>query len=857
MDPVINICGPIPEICERAIRKFISIGGNSVPVFLFWDDGTLLGRIEMCACFLRRFQAKPGDEKIAPFIFRGSVNKNLKSEINLSILNFVTISDLLVPTSVISLKELFPIIEGYFSDSLILHRKFNLGKETHEKPASKKLWNAQLQLFEESKPLRPNAFFVDDRASAEQKDEPGYQYLLTSGQKLKDMGFGKVFFATEIPFSKEVVVYTLKEGKMENVESWQGEKDISDIDIFFVDIVEVLQEDDKEMKLSGIQRDLSQLHRHRAILPYPQIYMLSHLRRELVSHICLSHGADYYLEKREFDLDAPKPLNEILYNTTKVNTPEIVSENENDFFEKCQSADWFNIYQRFKEKDKGLVEVEQQDCLKWCQYANLLFSKKYKIENIEFIRPFAGGMSGSQVLLVRPEDGLGTQRERVLKIDDKNQIAAEVYAYLKYIEPYSIRGFAKVESEYYLSGENAVMSYEYMGNFDETTVDRDIDELSACFLKIPHDQMLKLIKALLLNLKKIHKNSTKKKRTEWDVFWFFRRELAAIPLEELPKRKDSVEFELTMVKGSGVRFSYYDREKKNLKYLQTFLLRNPKDLLGPDYMIRPGKRFKASPPLFNDEDDKPFVDLGSALINAQGKIRKRINGENKNELMQLIHLQENLKKFISCCLKLNDNLVLVAEKALKSYDEAEPWGVVHGDVHMKNIFVSDSETWLIDYGKTREGPPAIDFVCLEYDIRNRFITPIIGHILKNNKQDPEKWLSRLLVIVRVLENVISQTDGGKIDCGILKKNLGVDDNQIEVMLVEVILKAIYAIRYLRNYAFNNLYKGKGKSYWLVLFLYLIRVVQYYSMEAEYVDGPIGTAWAAILADDIYQKKLKD
>lgn len=194
-------------------------------------------------------------------------------------------------------------------------------------------------------------------------------------------------------------------------------------------------------------------------------------------------------------------------------------------------------------------------------------------------------------------------------------------------------------------------------------------------------------------------------------------------------------------------------------------------------------------------------------------------------------------------LGLDDKLVELAEAAAGNDAYNEPWGIVHGDLHMENVFVNDNEVWVIDYGKTREGPPAIDYAAFEYDVRYRFLFPLLSSKVKHLMECPDKWLQTLIDCIGSFEDSIMT----ETEVPAWSELSGLDQGQHETFE-----RALQTILKVRSSAFSQIYKGNERSYWLVLFLYLIRVVQCYHIEAGHEDGPVGTLWAALLAKKIYE-----
>ena len=834
--------GPIPRPIKRALRKVVSVIGLENPVHLIWDDGTNMGRIEACSAFLGRYESSTWNASISvcqfspvpnmePFISTANVHY-MGIPFNLSQLfeyakNPVEIKD-----------ELKEDIKNTLDDLLVLYRKKALGDETHEKPVSKELWGKPLPIVEKETPLRPTALFVDDRMG--QLGKKGYAYLIDAGRKLSSMGF-EVWGCQKVPDSTTVSAWNFDPENGFQPASKLDLNDIGNIDIVFLDIVEMPTDPNAKITLPGIHRDLKILSRERSVLPYPQIYMLSHLRRELAAHLCLSQGANYYIEKRELLLDAPRLLPEILHHTTTIRGPESIAALEGVELDAEQTASW-TLEKLFPEKVGAKDASDRLNEL--CKYAYLLYSQNHHIREVTLVRKFDVGLSGSIVLHVRPEDDLGRQRDRVMKIAGKYQMASELRAFSRYIEPYALRGFARVEDNWLVFGEEGAISYEHVGSAkNENDGDGAIIGLHEAFLQTSRAGLDDTLTVLFLRLKVLHTGRHEPQKV-WEVWKYFRRELASSRLSEWQVTNGGEScFEILLVRaretkkgGSEALVALCVEQDKGAPALKTWRITEAQTVLGPDFLIRPGKKFRDK----TRSPKKPFVSTTTA-------IDKVIKNKEKYPAGNILKaLRSEAQKYIKR-LGLDDKLVELAEAAAGNDAYNEPWGIVHGDLHMENVFVNDNEVWVIDYGKTREGPPAIDYAVFEYDVRYRFLFSLLSSKVKHLMECPDKWLQTLIDCIGSFEDSIMT----ETEVPAWSELSGLDQGQHETFE-----RALQTIRKVRSSAFSQIYKGNERSCWLVLFLYLIRVVQCYHIEAGHEDGPVGTLWAALLAKKIYEKSLR-
>jgi len=330
-----------------------------------------------------------------------------------------------------------------------------------------------------------------------------------------------------------------------------------------------------------------------------------------------------------------------------------------------------------------------------------------------------------------------------------------------------------------------------------------------------------------------------------DIWIYYRRELAGHKVDASSFLEGKERFEILHArnvatpKNGSALLGRSVTKPVTLDHLRTWLVTQPAHL-GPEWLVRSGKAFSASLPDAN-ENAMPFVTVSKLMEDIS--LGNMVRGKPASKRLQKLrdHVLLKLKES-----PLDTYIVQLASDGIKRKGDSEPWGVVHGDLHADNIFVGDAGIWMIDFGKTRPGPPAIDFVLLEVDMRMRHLVPMLGSSLRSRMKKPGDWCDAMIALVHTFEDSLE---------GIASRSERRSYSVIGAPGIKRVERARRAILRIRGLAWGDCYRNAHRSYWLVLFLYLIRVVQCYRNEAETKFGPVGTLWAAMLAERVYERHL--
>lgn len=695
--------------------------------------------------------------------------------------------------------------------------------------------------------LQARALLIDDHVTLDPESSVSNHWYKSASELLR-LGF-EVFLANRLESSNSDfsgvtienpirVVKDNDEIRLEPTSKDDRVLDMKSVDVVFLDIAEEIEK--QQFILSGLGRDLHLLNSMRSLLPVPQIYMLSHLKRPLIAHLCLANGADYYLEKEEFLHDRPFPLGKLLVHTTKTLRGRDISHIKPEHWLPEVEDDWDRF---LKSEYAAETNSEKQKQIQEHQtnvrtFAYQLYGQTHHVDRVAFLKILGGGLSGAAALFVRPHDKHGAQRPRVMKVASKYETAMELHAYKHLVEPYVSDGFARIESNWVTKDDLGCISYEFAGADYEG---ERVVEFEAVKDLLSVERAIQYLDLLFERMDTLHCKVLSAEESEKDLLEvgrYFRSELVPPTIHAWPKNSDesdnSSDFEILKVSSDDdktltAKVGLKQCTQRGIESLRTWSVKDAEQNLGPKWLLYPGKTFRSVLPSSNEG---VFQKCGCIL-----------NGVENEKVSQL---KKRFEKY-----KLDDALVTAINKSMgdnpKEPWKSTPWGIVHGDLHTNNFLVNGdvdgAALWIIDYGKTRQGPPAMDYIVLEYELK-RGLFALLGHYLENKTLSAEEWVSTVMDFACAFEEALGGASfkPPKI-CVALQKN-------------PAITRAIHLIRHIRRRAFHKFYDGeKRRHYFLFLFLFYIRVTQHYKGEAKEDYGPVGIALAAAAAKRIYEKDL--
>jgi thiamine kinase-like enzyme len=718
---------------------------------------------------------------------------------------------------------------------------------TAHNSAVKELWQGN-DVKIEGNVLQARALLIDDHVTLDPESSVSNHWL-KSASKLLGLGFD-VFLAKRLESPENnLEALTIKKPLQAKIGVNKTELiphtvhgialDMSDVDVVFLDIAEDIG--GQQFILSGLGRDLHLLNSMRSLLPVPQIYMLSHLKRPLIAHLCLANGADYYLEKEEFLHDRPFPLGKLLAHTTKTLRGRDISHIKTEYWLPKVVDEWDKFLKSdYDAETDNVKKKEIQDYQSNVRtFAYQLYGQTHHVNRVEFLKVLGGGLSGAAALFVRPHDKHGAQRPRVMKVASKYETAMELHAYKHLVEPYVSDGFARIESNWVSKDDMGCISYEFAGADYEG---EQVVEFEAVKDLLSIEQAIQYLDLLFGRMDTLHCKVLSADESERDLIEagrYFRSELVPPTILEWPKKSndsnDTFIFEILKVsinddKTLTAKVGLKQYAQQGIESLRTWSVKDAEQNLGPKWLLYPGKTFRS------------VVPGNDAYIGQEcGCILNGIESEKVKEL------KSKLEKY-----KLDQGLVDIINTAMgdsppKQWKITTPWGIVHGDLHTKNFLVNEdvdgAGLWIIDYGKTRQGPPAMDYIVLEYELK-RGLFALLGHYLENKTLSAGDWVSTVMDFACAFEDALGGASfkPPKI-CVALQKN-------------PAVTRAIHLIRHIRRRAFHKFYDDDRKyHFFLFLFLFYIRVTQHYKGEAKEDYGPVGIAWAAAAANALAKDYL--
>ncbi len=864
-----NYYGFPNKTIAKALTKVLSMFRKNSHIAFFWNSGGKLSSMQSLLQFLleveenRTAQLKVfqvGDGRSESFLCKNTIPeldlKNIISEI------FSTQNDSIIDIS--KIKD--AVKEGL---DRICH--YEIKPITEHGEAIDEIWKNEIEFHDKDKkkPLRATALIVDDRVD-ETKDD-STDYLIKAACFLWSLGI--TTFLTESISKMEKGCLkelgkewnepenTLVDVKKDNDKNLNLE--LCNIDLILLDIAAKSKdssgEDEEVLDFIGIKHNLHHVTRERTILPFPQVFMLSNLRRESISHLCSALGADYYIEKSELQFKKPFQLSKILRHTIEVDRGHTT-----DTDDKVPEPDpsWIKVLS-FDKNSSNENSFSPDDLHR---LGHCLYGQFNKLSELELIREIVGGQSGAITLEVQPKikGNKVKLRIRLMKIAGKYEMAAELQAYQKYIQPFVNSGFARIENLWAVQKQYAAISYEYAGKYYKI----DSSKLSTFYdyFKISKNSETDFrifLNNIYSSLDQLHnqKISGEELVDEWEVWKYYRKRLGSNILNEWTVTGNVEEqYQILSVRKRGISdisitIGHKLKKENNPGDMQTWYLECKKDEnpLGPVWMVRPGKTFYSLPP-----------QKGSEFIITDVCMRLDRFVKDKVKTNETKKLYEYIKTKIKT-MRLEQIANELATRALNSGNKV-PWGITHGDVHSMNILLTTEkninnnidEHWFIDYALSEPGPPAVDFVIMEWDLRERFLVQKLGEALIDQQSEPSVWYDKVKEAIINFENLVA---GGQpeAESSILSD---IDTNSFN--------KVLFSIRHIREeIAFkhetspgakdNGIYSGRygRRDYALVFFLQCIRVLHRYNQLVKAELGPVGIIWAALTANSVYENYLSN
>lgn len=824
--------GGVPHPLQRAIAKTLAFLTRDRTYCFFWESGDEVARVNGYSTFLQDCaELKP---PLHAYRMRLSVDTGQDMPDRPVEWPFPFDLETLLKLPSTPLDKIRDSVHVELLAAAADYKKRTLRDLAHHSAVTP-LWRHTLAEWRKGRPLRPSALVIDDRVAA--LKGAGFQYCLAAARTLESWGW-EVLLSDSIENVRNGLFRRLAAGG-NALSDEQTKRNPGTFDVIFVDIVRESVErvaGSGRLDLDGIRDDLFFLSRGRSVLPFPQIFMLSNLPREMIAHVCHALGADYYYEKQEFLRCGEAEFHRTLAHTISVARGSATQLASPKISLSPEGQNWTLEALFGKERGPGRDEKRRDDV--W-GISERLYSTAYELRQLLLVKKYSEGFSGALTLEVVPENPQGRQKHRILKIANTFEMAQELASYAQYIQPFVSTGFARIEPHWAVADGEAAISYEYAGDGPDSTSAHLLDILSdASGLAWKKGHAMRALQCVSL-LHNLNYDRIPESHGEKDVWLFFRFDLLghASQWGMAPGPSSPEEFEILRVRGwkanapeSAVVGCV---EVKDIRDLQTWYISLTQDL-GPEWMIRPGKRFLGT---------RPEIKTSAIFAPATQAIRNVLS-DRKGSLPPIQEARLNAAKEYIDAMRLNERVEKQAALSFTTYaHQTIPWRVVHGDLHMKNIMVENASNslWVIDYGKTRLGPPTIDYLVLEHDFRLNFLAPLLGAKLdKQEALDPVTWCQKVAECVLGFE---SQVVRARKRGGPVWASLKLDE--LKGRLVERTLRQVREIRR----AAGQGVQGSSRLPLLCEMLYMFRTLQSFKKEAEASYGPIGLIWAAVVMDN--------
>lgn len=603
------------------------------------------------------------------------------------------------------------------------------------------------------------------------------------------------------------------------------------VDVFFLDIVNQHRDGNKESVLEGVVEALPFLRIARELQTFPLIIMLSDLPAADISHLCYRAGANYYLEKDLFLYypDITDYLSKILwhliigkYELSK-SSPNKVAVNDLKRWEWTENED-----------DRELEDISYT-----IKMIRSLYERDFHINRVDLLEKFGGGFGGGQTIAIQPwikkDDTENKIAPRIVKINRIDKMIQEWTAYHHLIATNTTHSFARIEPYFYRDHHNAIIAYTLAGSSNAYDAGKITDSYEMlitrhrCSKKIPH----LLFESILAQL-----HSIKYKPKEFDdIIRFMAEELEPMKSKTFTLTDEKSEkFEISKVTPSKqtTEIVCYPTDSFSLSKFSfqlteecsKWFLRRKKTING---IIQDDLIYSILTPeeifgkVFCDERKKGYDDKTNAR---QQKFLDFLKSNFRNQI-------ENFCSFI----RINHNQI-------RRHLSKTHWRVVHGDLNIRNLIYDEESDnfWLIDFANTREGPPAIDFIVFEFQIRMYLLCPVMLNILDSFRA--HEWFEYAEKIVYKFEHILQNSNRVKIkSIQDILQEMNIELSGDNLATFKLGWQIIYDTRRLAFKTFYDSEQGR-QVYDFIFALFAIRATQKFKAEMKDEKGPLGTLWAA-------------
>lgn len=599
-------------------------------------------------------------------------------------------------------------------------------------------------------------------------------------------------------------------------------------DFIFVDL---LEEKGSELIPRGFDV-IEKLRFYKDINILPLVFALSKLKREDIDVWMRSKEVDYFFNKWGFLLQFPYKFLDVVQILIDWNLGKHF-ENQKEYEDKVKIISTKKLDLAQQKSDKKLI--------------NTIIKKEMGEYDRIFAYHLSAGYGGARKYKIEVITDRGTSAPFFLKIDAKDKLSFEKFAYHHYLKGKLDNFTGRISESMAIYENDAAILYTAVGTWIDyknnnliTFCDylktqpslSDIKKaINKLFIEILHplhntkypfnknDKEVDL-KSLIsffdprLNFQRgIESNDGKKERMH----------IVDVKLKNENKSKSALDIKMREnKKNAHFRGEIENIDPKSIEYLTTFIRRGK---LLDGYKINSNELYTLK---FNDKIPKKY----------QSDWFK--NGDFNAKIMSFF--DKNYNKIWVLNKSLLDSIPLTLS-------------FIHGDLNVNNIMMalSSNSIWLIDFDRTRKGPRAFDFVELELTIRTFVLSECLKELCVNamqqNCKDRESFIDLIFELFTEIEDSIYMNNLDYIE----EKINFISKNNLSLESKNVLIGGIYAINRLREIAFNNyfIHEYQRKEYYASLALYSLSPLKFPDLydKNEKKGAPLSALWPFWLATE--------
>jgi len=600
-------------------------------------------------------------------------------------------------------------------------------------------------------------------------------------------------------------------------------------DFIFVDL---LEEKGSELIPRGFDV-IEKLRFYKDINVLPLVFALSKLKIEDIDVWMRSKEFDYFFNKWEFLLQFPYKFFDIVQTLIDWKLGRHLVKRNGENLERVNIISTKEINEEQQNYDKKLIDT-------------IIMKEMGEYKQI-YAYHLSAGYGGARKYKIEVITDKGTSAPFFLKIDAKDKLSFEKFAYHHYLKGKLDNFTGRISESMARYKNDAAILYTAVATWIDY---KNNNLITFCdYLKTqpsPSDINNAINKLFIEILYPLHKTPYQfdKNDKEFDlrsIISFFdprlnfqrgiesndgkkeRMNIVDVKLKNKDKSKPALDIKMRECKKNAhFRGKIENIDPKSIEYLTTFLRR--------------GKLLKGYKINSNELYTLKFYD----------KIPKKFHSDWFKD--------RKLNSVIMSFFEKNYNKIWVLNKSLL---DSIPLtlSIIHGDLNVNNIMMAllSKSMWLIDFDRTRKGPLTFDFAELELTIRTFVLSECLKELCVNaiqqNGKDKESFIDLIFELFAEIEDSIYMNNLDKIE----EKINSISNNNLSPKSKNVLIGGIYAINRLREIAFDHyfIYEYQRKEYFASLALYSLSPLKFPDLydKKEKKGAPLSALWPFWLATE--------